>query len=393
MLALLLVFSSVSSSSSPSPFNLLNNAVADTGMGVGGGSGGGGSGGGDSGGDSGNKHKPKKEDAGGDGNSIKSLSSNSGKKDDSKKDDSGKKSKDKKEDDGGNDSTERFQNKAQKNYNKAIKDIIGDINTGTLAAQEEPGVDDGNTNSDSNSVDATRNNPFLGLNFGSSSGDTTTGEQPSPPSTTPTETVVDAAHPPRLPENYESDPSYKKLGDGSITRDDNKVISPREKDISTTTWLPDKNGEWPDTITKINKKMQLDQNNDWQKYGGANEKWTPADKDGSKWIYSQQDHRLVFTRQPDDIETYEHPNGDSVTVLPDKTQIKKEPVPNAPGQFIVTTIRLDNTKIVKDPDGKETFLDADGNTQKLVFPKQDGTFDVYDPNDGTTKNTSTKPDR
>jgi hypothetical protein len=185
----------------------------------------------------------------------------------------------------------------------------------------------------------------------------------------------------------------EKLADGSIARDDNKAISPRIKDIYTTMWLPDKNGEWPDTVTKVTKGMQLDQNDNWQTFGGPKEKWTPADKDGSNWIYSRQDAKLVYTREPDGTETWKQPNGESYTVLPDKTIIRKEPAHDAPGQFIVTTTRDDNTKTVKDPDGKETFLDADGNTQKIVFPKKDDTFDVYDPNTGTTVNTITKPDR
>ena len=259
---------------------------------------------------------------------------------------------------------------------------------------------------------------------------TTTGEQPPP--STPTEPVVDSSHPPQLPENYESDPSYKKLPDGSIVRDDNKYVSsslfgevPREKDISTTTWVPDKNGEMPDTVTKITKTMRLDQKNDWQKYSGPKLKWTPADKDGSKWIYTSEDPTIpadkdgpnlsytsegpvytrhpdlrarVYTVEPDGTTTYEYRDGRTQTVLPDKTLIEKVPTldPDSgffAGQFIVTTTNPDKTKTVKDPDGKETFLDTNGNTQKIVFPQKDGTFNVYDPNAGTTVNTNTKPGR
>jgi hypothetical protein len=125
-------------------------------------------------------------------------------------------------------------------------------------------------------------------------------------------------------------------------------------------------------------------------------KWIPADKDGSNWIYPEDTNEFKYTREPDDTQTWEYPDGRTGTVLPGKTAlIEKQPAPDAPGQFIVTTIRPDNTKTVKDPGpyGKETFLDADGNTQKIVFPKKDGTFNVYDPNAGTTINIKTKPDR
>jgi len=178
-------------------------------------------------------------------------------------------------------------------------------------------------------------------------------------------------------------------------RDDNKVVSPRLKFIHTTTWLPDKNGEWPDTVTKVVKGMELDQNDNWQTETGpfGGEKWTPADKDGSNWIYSVDSPVLQYTRLPDHTQTWDHRDGRTETLLPDKTWIKKQPVPDASGQFIVTTTLPDHTKTVKHPDGKETFLDADGNTQKIVFPKKDGTFNVYDPNTGTTVNTNTKPDR
>lgn len=122
-------------------------------------------------------------------------------------------------------------------------------------------------------------------------------------------------------------------------------------------------------------------------------KWVPADKEGSKWIYSQDTSELRYTREPDDTQTTDYRDGRTETLLPDKTLIQKQPVPDAPGKFIVTTMKVNKTKIVVGPDGKETFLDAEGHTQKLVFPKRDGTFDVYDPNSGTTVNTNTKPDR
>lgn len=209
-----------------------------------------------------------------------------------------------------------------------------------------------------------------------------------------------------MPENYESDPSYKKLPDGSIVGDDNKYVSSlipgisdtREKDISTTTWVPDKNGEMPDTVTKITKTMHLDQNNNWKTYGGPKLKWTPADKDGSKWIYTSEDPTRIYTVEPDGTTTSEYRDGRTQTVLPDMTLIEKVPTLDPEsgyfaGQFIVTTTNPDKTKTVQDPHGKETFLDANGNTQKIVFPQKDGTFNVYDPNAGITVNTNTKPDR
>jgi hypothetical protein len=122
----------------------------------------------------------------------------------------------------------------------------------------------------------------------------------------------------------------------------------------------------------------------------STEKFVPV---GSKFIrLIERADGSKFTQGIDGTRIEEDPDGSTVTELPDSTRIEKK-LDGFSGQFIVTTTRPDNTKTVVDPDGKETFFDADGNTQKVVFPKKDGTFNVYDPNTGTTVNTNTKPDR
>jgi hypothetical protein len=123
-------------------------------------------------------NKPKKEHQGG-GDS--SSSDSAGKKHDSKKDDSGKKNKD--------------------------------------------GEDNGNTNSISGTGQDLINDLFGISNESSSS--TTTTEQQQPVPSSPAEPAVYQNNPPKLPENYESDQSYKKLGDGSIVKSD-RVMSPTE---------------------------------------------------------------------------------------------------------------------------------------------------------------------
>jgi hypothetical protein len=115
---------------------------------------------------------------------------------------------------------------------------------------------------------------------------------------------------------------------------------------------------------------------------------------GSKFIriIEEADGEKI-TVKPDGTKIYENPSIQStMTELPDKTVIEKK-LDGFTGQFIVTTTRPDETKIVKDPDGKETFLDSNGNTQKIVFPQKDGTFNVYDPNTERTIKTNTKPVR
>lgn len=206
---------------------------------------------------------------------------------------------------------------------------------------------------------------------------TTTEEQPPLLSTNPTETVDDLYKPPELPQNFGLVPSQKILGDGSKVRIENLGLPGEKPEYTiTTTWSTD------GTMTKVDKGP----------YYTNNEKWVPVGD--SRWIYSQDTNTYKYTREPDDTRTWDFRDGRTTTKLPDETLIQKEPAPDVPGQFIVTT-RTDDTKVVKDPGpyGKETFLDAGGNTQKIVFPKKDGTFDVYDPNAGTTINTSTKPDR
>ena len=204
-----------------------------------------------------------------------------------------------------------------------------------------------------------------------------TEQQPSQPITpNPTETVQDPYKPPELPQNFGLVPSQKILGDGSKVQIEDKTLpSDREEITITTTWFPD------DTITRVYNHPLF----------GEKEKWIPVGD--SRWIYSDDTFKFKFTREPDDTSTWDFRDGRTTTLLPDNTLIDKKPAPDAPGQFIVTTTKADKTKTVVDPDGKETFFDANDNTQKLVFPKKDGTFDVYDPNTGTTVNTNTKPDR
>jgi hypothetical protein len=362
----LLVLGSVSSSITPfstSPFTLVNNALAKDMTGAGDeGSGGGNSGGGD-GGDSssssdsakkGTKHKKE------DGVSGESLVPSS---------DSGN---------SGGDSSSH-----SKKGNKHKNNDGGDENGGAGAGA---GVEPGNTNTISG-TDVDLINDMFGIGNGSSSSaatatttsaPSTTTEQEQPISPNPPQTVKDLYSPPELPQNFGLVSSQKILGDGSKVQ----IDLPELPRVGTTTWFPNA------TVTKV-----------WdQDFGGAHkEKWIPVGD--SRWIYS--DERLTrepnlaakYTREPDGTRTWNFPDGATKTSLPDYTEIDKKPAPDTPGQFIVTTTKADNTKIVKDPDGKETFIDAEGNTQKIVFPKKDGTFDVYNPNTGTTTNTNTKPDR
>ena len=96
---------------------------------------------------------------------------------------------------------------------------------------------------------------------------------------------------------------------------------------------------------------------------------------------------MVQTYLPDKTYTLEE-NGRTDTLLPDFTSITKVPAPG--GKFTVTTTFPDRTKTVKDPEGKETTYDSNGNWQKIDFPKKtDGSFNRYTP-DGKTVNV--KPD-
>jgi hypothetical protein len=282
---------------------------------------------------------------GGSGGSGRNSGDGDGK--DSSSSDSGKKSKDKKDkkEDGGR------KGEGDNGNTNTISDTSGNL------------IDDLFGTGDESSSSAT------------TSTTTTTDEQPTLSSTKPTETVIDIPKPPELPQNFGLVSSQKILGDGSKVVVEHNPM-PGGVDTFTTTWSTD------GTVTSVRK------NPDGYE---TTSKWIPVGD--SKYIYHEDSKGLKITIEPDGTSTTELSDGKSSTLLPDDTEIQKEPVPNAPGQFIVYTIRADHTKTVKEPDGRETFFDADGNTQKIVFPKKDGTFDVYDPNAGTTINTSTKPDR
>jgi hypothetical protein len=235
------------------------------------------------------------------------------------------------------------------------------------------GEDNGNTK---NGASGNLIDDLFGTGDESSSGATTTTTTEKQPSLFSQFAAEPTYKPPELPENFGLVPSQKILGDGSKVQIENNALPGEKQDYTiTTTWFTD------DTVTKVEKGPSYI----------YKEKWVPVGD--SRWIYSAGTNSYVFTREPDNTRTWDFRDGRTQTQLPDKTLIEKQPAPDAPGQFMVTTTLPDKTKTVKDPDGKETFLDANGNTQKIVFPKKDGTFNVYDPNTGTTVNTDTKPDR